>query len=89
VVKDVNVLTAADFSTTPVCDICPCRPQPNRPIMSPAERQSQNFWHDRKSLFDNILPVSPGGSRFCEDLTQDSFRKALKINILAINGENK
>lgn len=40
----------------------------------------------RKSLFSNILRVSPSSSRFCGSPAQPPSRKPLRINILALSG---
>jgi hypothetical protein len=50
------------------CDIRPCLPQPERPIISLTPEAWGAPLRQQNKLFEmNILPVSPSGSRFCED----------------------
>lgn len=73
----------------PLCDICPCLPQPRPPIMATPEGRNgviQVALAKYNSI--NILRVSPCASRFCGDARWAGIRKCNKSNILPRTREN-
>jgi hypothetical protein len=55
----------------------------NTPITSAEINTQTGLQADHNSLFRNILPVSPCGSRFCRPIGLSPLGKSLGMNILA------
>jgi hypothetical protein len=55
-----------------------------------SSREAEPLFHrSTKSLFRNILRISPSRSRFCEGKSQITSRKFFESNILAMGARKK